>query len=466
MHKLGKIFYGISLISMILFFILLYILNVIPIKFLLIFCIISCLIYIILGIVLFKIKKKIILIFLLLLETLFTVIFLYTSYSVYKTNHFLNHVENKKEEVFYHMIVLKENKYNKLEDVKNKKIATYSLNDENYSIALNNVKEKISFQEIGYQNFSLLPSTLFLKQVDAIFISDFNKEMLEEEIEEFSDKTKIIYTEKIELKKEEQQEEQEYVNEKTFNILISGMDAYGSIYKVSRSDVNIIATINPKSNEILLTSIPRDYYVKVHNTTGLKDKLTHTSIYGMDTLVKTVEDLLQIDISYYIRVNFDTLVNVVNKIGGIDVYSDASFTAYNTDTFVKGWNHLNGRKALAYCRERKIFLEGDRKRGEHQKQVIEAIIKKVSNSRILLTSYLSILDSLENTFQTSVPSSVTKAFVKEQLKDMKSWNVKSIALNGTNGMDYTYSMPGYLLYVMIPDQKTIDYAKQEINKMQ
>lgn len=462
---LKKGMYILSLISMLLFMTLLLILNVVPNKYLIIIGIILAIVYLILGIVTFKIKSKVLSIVFMIIEAILGMTFIWAGYSVYKTNDFINNINDNNEVALYYVVVLKDSNYEKLNDIDQKKMGLYSINDKNYELALNNISKKISYDSTEYNEFIVVANSLLNKKVDAILISDFNKEMLDEEIASFKDKTKIIHTEKIEISSNSN-EKNVKINQDTFSILISGIDTYGSINKVSRSDVNIVVTINPNTNEILLTSIPRDYYVQLHGTSGVKDKLTHAGIYGIDMSVNTIGDLLNTNIDYYLRVNFDTLVSVVDQIGGIDVYSDTSFRAYNGDEFVEGLNHLDGSRALAYSRERKQFAEGDRKRGEHQEQVITAIIDKVSTSTVLLNNYTGILESLSNSFQTSVPSYTIKAFVKNQLDEMPSWNIKSISLDGYGSMNYTYSMPSSLLYVMIPNQTTVDIAKRAISGME
>ena len=176
-------------------------------------------------------------------------------------------------------------------------------------------------------------------------------------------------------------------------------------------------TVNPNTHEILLTHIPRDFYVQLHGTTGLKDKLTHAGIYGIDMSVKTIEDLLGIDINYYVRVNFTTLIKIVDTIGGIDVVSDRDFSEYGY-SYKKGINHLDGMHALMYSRIRHVLEGGDRARGKHQEQVITAIFQKITSSEVLLKDYNKILENLTDSLQTNISSNEIKAFIKKQLDTM------------------------------------------------
>ena len=200
----------------------------------------------------------------------------------------------------------------------------------------------------------------------------------------------------------------------------------------------------------------------MNGTTGYKDKLTHAGIYGIDKSIKTVEDLLNIKINYYARVNFDTVVNLVNQIGGISIYSDQSLKFCNIK---KGYNDLNGDCALRFARERHSYQTGDRHRGENQEEVIRAIIDKVGSSSAILTKYNSIISNLQNNFETDVSSKTIKEYIKMQTKDMPKWSVKNLNLNGYDSHNYTYSYPTTKLYVMQPDINTVNKASEVINQI-
>lgn len=168
---------------------------------------------------------------------------------------------------------------------------------------------------------------------------------------------------------------------------------------------------------------------------------------------------------YYVRVNFDTLISTIDAIGGVDVYSDVLFKVggYN---FNEGYNRMNGKQALVFSRERKQFSEGDNLRGKHQQAVITGIVEKVTSSKTLLSNYTNILSGLSNSFQSDIDDSIIRAFVKEQLNSMSSWDVKSISIEGNGSYTRsTYSMPGWNLYVMIPDEETVINARNEINSL-
>ena len=250
-----------------------------------------------------------------------------------------------------------------------------------------------------------------------------------------------------------------------FNVLISGIDTAGDINSVSRSDVNIIMTVNPKNHEVLLTNIQRDMQVQLHGTTGIKDKLTHAGIYGIDMSRQTIEDFLDTKIPYYIRVNFDSLVKVVDSIGGVDIDNDVAFKG-NTRNFEVGKLHLNGKEALEYARERKKMPSGDYTRGLHQEKIMEAIISKVTTSKKILNNYSKFTSVLDEFIQTNIPSSTVKFYVREQLDTMPKGNVISRAVESSgSALIETYSMPGMNLYVAFPDEKSVKTSSRIINEM-
>jgi LCP family protein required for cell wall assembly len=248
-----------------------------------------------------------------------------------------------------------------------------------------------------------------------------------------------------------------------FIVYVSGNDEPGSLSASGRSDVNILMVVNPDTGKVLLINTPRDYFVQLHGTTGLKDKLTHAGIYGVDMSVGTLEDLYGITINYYIRINFSSLIKIVDALGGVDVHSAYTFSAMGFN-FVEGVNHLNGEQALAFSRERHSFEGGDRVRGENQERVIAAIIKRMSDPAVLV-NYPSILAATQGFVQTSMPQDTITALIKNQLTTGRSWEVTSTSVTGSDALEYTYSMPGQRLYVMPPDQSSLDAAKAQISSI-
>ena len=246
----------------------------------------------------------------------------------------------------------------------------------------------------------------------------------------------------------------------SYVLYISGIDTDGNIANRSRSDVNILMVVNPTTGRVLLVNTPRDYYVQLRGTTGLRDKLTHAGVYGIDVSVGTLEDLYGITINYYLRINFTSLVNVIDALGGVDVNSVYAFSSRGY-TFVEGMNHMDGPAALAFSRARYNFAAGDRVRGQNQERVIEAIIQKISQPAVLM-NYNQILSSVQNSIQTSMSQDEISAQVKQQLETGRKWDVTSTSVDGAGSLDYTYTYPGQRLYVMVPDQSTVDQAKAMI----
>ena len=250
-----------------------------------------------------------------------------------------------------------------------------------------------------------------------------------------------------------------------FAVFISGIDTYGSISNTSRSDVNIIGIINPKTHQILLVSTPRDYYVPLSVSNGRKDKLTHAGIYGVDCSVQTLEMLYDTDIQYYFRVNFSGFQEIVDALDGITVNSDMAFSAFEGQYhFDQGPNYLNGDQALAFARERHAFAEGDRQRGRNQMLVISAVVDKMT-SPALLANYSDVMGGLEGSFQTSIPYDLISDLVSDQLDDGTSWDVQQFSVDGSNSSGTTYSMPSQTLYVMEPNMDTVNQAKNYINQV-
>lgn len=251
-----------------------------------------------------------------------------------------------------------------------------------------------------------------------------------------------------------------------FNLYISGIDSRNGIEETARSDVNMIVTVNPQNREILLTSMPRDSYVHLHMN-GELDKLTHTGIYGIDETIQTVEDWMGIEIDYYARVDFQMLVNLVNAIGGIDVYSDYAFKSAVTDwTYEKGWNHCTGKKALYFARERKAFKGKDQQRIKNQQIVLKAIFKKITSSKTLLLNYGDILKAVDGEMQTDMPMSMISELVRNQLETGDEWTIKRQTVKGKMDQKGTWSMgPNRPLDVCIINEESLDKCVDRINAM-
>lgn len=248
-------------------------------------------------------------------------------------------------------------------------------------------------------------------------------------------------------------------------IYLSGIDVAGSISTTSRSDVNIIAVVNPVTYQILLLSTPRDYYVPTTVSGGVRDKLTHAGRYGVDCSMGTLDMLYDININYYFKVNFTGFTEVIDALGGITVHSDYDFvTTHGGDHITVGDNYLNGKEALGFARERYAFADGDRQRGRNQMAVITAVINKMASSAIL-NNYSGLMSGLEGSFETSLSAGDISSLVKLQLDKMPSWNVVSYSVNGPGDHQTTYSAPRFKAWVMQPNETYIQNAKVLINQV-
>ena len=391
---------------------------------------------------------------------LFSILFIIPMFYMGKTMNFMSKIgaSNYKLEN-YSLIVLKDSKLDKVSDVKGKSVGIYE-NTDGVKDAKEQLIDKVEVTFENYDNLEKLAGDLLESKIEVIFVEDSILSMMKEDNPDFEGNIKVIYTIKVKIKTSNKAKDVNVSNE-PFNVYITGIDTYGELSSVSRSDVNIVMTVNPKTKQILLTSIPRDYYVELHGKKGSRDKLTHAGIYGTDMSIGTIEDLLGIDINYYVKINFSSFIDIINAIGGIEVYSKYTFTSIDGYNYTEGYNQMNGEEALSFARERKAFSEGDRQRGADQQAVIEAMIKKLSNKSIL-TKYDSLLKSIEGKFETNMSSSQITSLIKMQLNDMASWKVKSISLDGTNGKGVTYSGGSQELYVMIPDWNSVDEASSTI----
>ena len=257
------------------------------------------------------------------------------------------------------------------------------------------------------------------------------------------------------------------ITKEPFVIYLSGVDTRGELTEKARSDVNILAVVNPQTKQVALINTPRDYYVDLAGTNS-KDKLTHAGLYGVETSMATLGNLYGINVGHYIRINFAGFINIVDALGGVDVYSDQAFTSvgspgyYDPTTFVEGWNHLDGKAALAFARERHAFASGDIQRGINQMKVIDAMMNKIKSPTVLM-SFSKLMDAVSDCFVTSLSQEQISALVRMQLASLSDWDIQSYAVTGTSGKSsQCYSAKGQSLYVMKPDENSVNQAKELI----
>ena len=254
------------------------------------------------------------------------------------------------------------------------------------------------------------------------------------------------------------------ITKEPFVVYLSGVDNRGELTENARSDVNILAVVNPVTKQAALINTPRDYYVDLAGTES-KDKLTHAGLYGVETSMATLGNLYGVDVDHYIRINFAGFISIIDAIGGVDVYSDQAFTSvgspgyYDPTTFAEGWNHLDGKSALAFARERHAFKTGDIQRGINQMKVINAMANKLK-SPTLLMSFSKLMDAAADCFVTSFSQEQISALVRMQLGDLASWDIQSYTVTGSGAKSSKcYSAKGQSLYVMKPDENSVNEAK-------
>lgn len=456
----------ISIIIFIVFGIMLYVLDMIPFKYLIIFYIVFGLLYLYLFITSFpkKIKNKFKIsscVFLILFGTIFGVGIKYLN----DTMDFVGVISKDlfQKEVYY-VMTLENSKYKNIKDLDGKSIGIYS--SKNSTKASNELNKKIKNISKEYKNVVELFEDLQDKKIDAVLINDSTKNLLSSDLSDMKLKLKEIYKVYVSIEKTDIVKVVD-ITKKPFNIYVAGGDAYGSIDNVTNTDVNMIITVDPINRKVLLTSIPRDYYVNLPSFgDDAYDKLTHAGYYGIEESVKAIENLLDIDINYYVKVNFSTIEGVIDAIEGVDVYVDKGFTASDGSyTFVTGYNHMNGKKALRFARERKSFSNGDVQRVKNQQKVLTAIINKVTSSTTLVTNFSQILNSVENSFSTNMETKNINRFIKMQLNDMRTWDIESQNLVGSDlYTKNTYTYPNLELYVMKQDEESVGTAKEKIKK--
>ncbi|BDF10378.1 MAG: LCP family protein [Emergencia timonensis] len=364
----------------------------------------------------------------------------------------------------YYVVARKDSDYKDENSIKGKTVQTYLSNELNYSEAKNKLKEVVDVKYEMTESLSELADGLIDQSYDTIFVSEAHYTTICSEKKNFRSDTKIIYT--VEVEKETKDIVKDVnVTEEPFNVYISGLDTEGSISTVSRSDVNMIVTVNPKTHKVLLTSIPRDYEIKLPSKQNVLDKLTHTGLYGIEETIASVEQLMGIDINYYVKVNYTTVTKMVDAIGGIDINSDYAFTTHGMGVyyaFNEGENHLDGSMALAFARERKSFSDGDFQRNKNQQIVLEGVLKKALSSTTILTKYTSLLNAVEDNVEINMSQKDMQKLIKMQMDGMPSWNIQKQSITGTPDSKICFSTGDYYVAVVDVDQKSVISAVDKI----
>ena len=364
------------------------------------------------------------------------------------------------------VIALKDSDINK-KSLDGKKFGVcYEKDSKTLTTALADMEDEIGQQEYTkYDTYIQLADALYNREVDCIVVGEQFRSQLQVNHENFDNETKIITSYSYDAKLEVTTKKTD-VTEKPFSVYVTGIDVYGSLNTVSRSDVNLIVTVNPKTKQILMTSIPRDCEINLHSN-GELDKLTHTGNYGTAETINTIQDLLDMEINYFVRTNFSGMTNIVDALGGITVESDEEFdTLHGNYHIVKGLNEMDGDMALCFVRERKRLKAGDFARGRNQQKVLSALIDKALSPKII-TNFDRILTALEGTFETDMTSDEIRSLLNMQLDDMADWNIINVQIEGEYYDCYeTYSMYGTKSDVMKPFNSHIKRVRKLINKVE
>lgn len=331
-------------------------------------------------------------------------------------------------------------------------------------------KDGIVMNQSEYDSLSAMLEAFYKGEVDSIIINESSRSQIldMESYADFDNNTRVVYQTSYKVENTDKANAVSDITSKPFNVLISGSDTRGGFDENGRSDVIMVATVNPKTSTILLTSVPRDFYVTTACDAadgcmqGALDKITHTGIHGTNTTKRTVEQLLGVEINYTFKVGFDTVTDLVDALGGVDVYVEPGY-AVTTSTFSvhEGTNHLDGEHALAYARERYSYTEGDRQRTKNQQQVLMGIVNEATKPSVI-TKYASIMDAMANTFSTTMSNEEISDLIKYQINNNPKWKMEQYMVDGT-GDTLMCAELGDAASVMVPDQSTVKMAKDKIN---
>lgn len=350
-------------------------------------------------------------------------------------------------------------------------VGSLRLNEQGSKKALKELSsEGIVLNQTEYDSMTALLEAFYNGEVDSIIINESSRSQIldMEAYSNFDSNTRVVYQTSYKVKNNDSATSVSDITSKPFNVLISGSDTRGGFDENGRSDVIMIATVNPKTHTILLTSVPRDFYVTTACDAGdgcmqgALDKITHTGIHGTNTTKRTVEQLLGIEINYTFKVGFDTVTELVDILGGVDVYVEPGYATTTSQFSVhEGVNHLNAQQALAFARERYSYTEGDRQRTKNQQQVLMGIVKEVTKPSVI-TNYAAIMDTMANTFSTTMSNEEITDLIKYQLNNNPTWKMEQYMVDGT-GDTLMCAELGDAASVMVPDQSTVKMAKDKIN---
>ena len=372
----------------------------------------------------------------------------------------------------YGVYVLKSSNYKKIKDLNDKTIYYLSSDDEKkLNSALDSVKKDISFNSDDEPTLEELVNSFNDNSCDAMLLDSSYEDILREEYEDTYKNLKLIKTYKIKTNVNVLKSNKN-ITQDTFVMYVSGIDTSGNVASSARSDVNLLIGVNPKTHQILLVNTPRDYYVKLH-TKQKMDKLTHAGIYGVEESLNTLADLYDTEIDYYARINFTSFIKLVDALDGVTVdipkdfceqNSKRSFESKDLICLKKGNRTLKGEQALAYARNRHAFADGDRARGEHQMEIVKAIINKAISPKII-TKYTSLLNALDGRMTTNMDNSDITKFIKKQIRKNSSWNFTTMSATGSDSSGVCYSTGSGKAYVMKPNEDSVNAIKQAFKNL-
>lgn len=470
-RQVGLVLCAVQLAVTLVFIAALFVLNMLPMKYLGIIIAVLVLLWVLpLSSQLISKKKAIAG---KVLSVLMSIVLILGSYYIFKTNGTVKDISGGNKKVDKMVVaVLAEDPAENIKDASGYDFGVqYAMKGDDVKSTVDIINKEVgsSISTVEYSSLNEQAQALHDGAVEAIIYNDAYTAILEEAFTGYSDSVKIIYTHEITSKLENTAADVK-VDDDCFTVYISGIDVFGAIETNSRSDVNIIAVVNPTTHQILLVTTPRDYYVEIPGISGGQlDKLTHAGIYGVDASMATLAKLYDTDIDFYARVNFTSLVQMVDALGGVDVVSEQEFnTSYDSglEMYVaQGVNHFNGQQALAFSRERQNVDGGDFQRGRNQQAVITAMIKKAISPAIL-TGANGILSSISGNVDTNMSQEQIQELIKSQLNQPSAWNIKSMSATGTGDDQECYSSPGSILYVTQPDQNSINEIKQAIDAVE
>lgn len=436
-----------------------------------------CLIFFLLNLE-FKHSKKIVNT-VLVISLLLSCTYMLGAYYIFKTNGTLASITAIKNtnDNNVSLIVMSDSDIDSLEDLSGKKVGILKNIDKGGTEkALEQIQNEmpVEYEKVELDSVPQEAMALYNGEVDAVILNEaYRTNVTElEDYADFSSRTRVIFQAHFKTSTTNEALAVSDVTTKPYNILISGNDTYGDVGELSRSDVNMVVTVNPMTSTVLLTSIPRDSYVPVDCgdayacAEGELDKITHTGINGITSTKRTVEKLLDIDINYTFRVNFSSVTNIVDSLGGIDIevpegqaveifYADSTL-----EGVTEGWNHLDGERALSFARERYAYIDGDNQRVRNQQMVLKAIFEKATSPEIII-NYTSLLKALERAFDTTLSQDEITDFIKYQIQAMPDWKFESYQLSGDGDTLFCPSL-GQEAYVTVLNQSTVALAHDKI----